>query len=140
MTVAKIRTFIDSGVLLSAARGDDVSSERAIAILDDPNRELITSDFVRLEVLPRAIYHRRSAEAAFYQTFFQAVRRTVRSSNALIREAEHEAESFGLSAIDALHVAAARRANCHELATSEKETKPLFRVTGLSTITVRSAV
>lgn len=40
-------TFIDSGVLIAAARGTGVIAERALAILVEP-----TSIFLKLEVLP----------------------------------------------------------------------------------------
>jgi uncharacterized protein (DUF433 family) len=39
-------------------------------ILDDPDRTFATSDFVRLEVLPKSIFHRRELESAFYEVFF----------------------------------------------------------------------
>ena len=67
------RTFIDSGVLVVAARGTEADSERALAILVDRNREFASSLFVRLELLPKAIYHRKMDEAEFYQSFFDAV-------------------------------------------------------------------
>jgi predicted nucleic acid-binding protein len=54
-----------------------------------------------------------------------------------IEDAEHEAETFGLSAMDALHIAAAKRAECDELVTTEKTTKPLFRVTGIIVTCIR---
>jgi predicted nucleic acid-binding protein len=136
--VKRARTFIDSGVLIAAARGSDELAERAINVLDDPDRTFICSDFVRLEVLPKAVYHGQDAEAAFYSAFFQHVRRTVTASARLIAEAQVEAERHGLSAVDALHVAAARRARCDEFITSEKPTKPLFRVAGLSVLSIRN--
>jgi len=51
-----IRTFIDSGVLLAAARGTEACSETALTILEDQEREFASSEFVRLEVLPKATY------------------------------------------------------------------------------------
>jgi hypothetical protein len=49
------RTFIDTGVLIAAARGQNDFAARAMAILDDPNREFASSIFVKLEVLPKAM-------------------------------------------------------------------------------------
>jgi hypothetical protein len=54
--IALIRTFIDAGVLISAAIGRDALFARAWDILDDPERVFLTSEFVRLEVFPKAIY------------------------------------------------------------------------------------
>jgi predicted nucleic acid-binding protein len=54
------RTFVDAGVLIAAATGRQPALyRRAIAILDDPVRDFVASDFLRLEVLPKAIYTRR---------------------------------------------------------------------------------
>lgn len=41
-----IRTFIDSGVLIAAARSSGSVSDRALEILEDENREFISSIFV----------------------------------------------------------------------------------------------
>jgi hypothetical protein len=57
-----IKTFIDSGVLIAAARGQGAISLRAVEILDDPNREFVSSPFLKLEVLPKAIYNQRKDE------------------------------------------------------------------------------
>ena len=133
----RIRTFIDASLLIAAARGTDDISEMALAILDDPRRSFVTSDFVRLEVLPKAVHHRRNPEVRFYLAFFAGATRTVRSSASLVAAAEIEGELTGLSAIDALHVAAAKRAKCHELVTAESPGKPLFRVRGLMVTTIR---
>lgn len=65
-----ITTYIDSGVLIAAARGDADLSPIALSYLADPNREYITSDYVRLEVLPKAVFHRRQEEVDFYNEFF----------------------------------------------------------------------
>lgn len=137
--MAKVRTFIDSGILIAASRGTDELSAAALAILDDPNRVLVSSEFVRLEVLPKAKFHKRRAEVAFYETFFNALDRSrvVAISRALVAAALHEAVRSGLSAVDALHVAAANRAKCEELWTTERPEKPLFRVRRLVVRTIR---
>ena len=38
--IDKIRTFVDSGVLITAARGSGESAHDALAILDDPDRDI----------------------------------------------------------------------------------------------------
>jgi predicted nucleic acid-binding protein len=124
-------------VLLCAARGSDELSARAMAILDDPARRLITSDFVRLEVLPKAICYKNKDEAEFYEAFFSRAHRNVRASKLLVESAQREAELAGLSAIDALHVAAAKQAKCEQLVTIEKSTKPLFRVSNIEVVSLR---
>ncbi len=46
------RTFVDSGVLIAAARGNEDVARQAMAVLDDPEREFASSPLVKLEVLP----------------------------------------------------------------------------------------
>ena len=102
-----IRTFLDAGVLISATTGRDALFDRAWDILNDPERVFLTSEFVRLEVLPKARYFHHQEEADWYAMFFTDVAETVPLSEVLIRQAHHEAEQAGLDALDALHVAAA---------------------------------
>ncbi|MFQ4145974.1 hypothetical protein [Chlorogloeopsis sp. ULAP02] len=65
-----IRTFIDSGVLIVAARGEGAIAERALAILEDSNPEFVSSIFLKLEVLPKAIYKNKTSEIKFYEEYF----------------------------------------------------------------------
>jgi hypothetical protein len=41
-----------------------------MAILDDPDRSFASSEFIRLEVLPKAIFNGKINEAEFYREFF----------------------------------------------------------------------
>jgi predicted nucleic acid-binding protein len=132
-----IRTFVDSGVLIAAVCGRDEIANKAMEILDDPQRVFITSDVVWLEVMPKAVYNKKSEEAEFYEFFFQEVRRRISGSKDLVLRAHEEACTYGLAAVDALHVAAARKGDSDELITTEKKSKPLFRVHGIRVTTIR---
>ena len=77
------RTFVDSGMLIAAAKGTERASHLALSILDDPQRVFVTSELVQLEVLPHAIYFQKEHEVAFYEAFFKNARRTVWSSKQL---------------------------------------------------------
>jgi predicted nucleic acid-binding protein len=123
-------TFVDAGVLIAAACGVPEISERALRFLDDPDRAFVTSDFVRLEVMPKPWYHGFKDQVDFYEAFLSAARK-IPVSKRLLENAIQEACQFGLSACDAMHVAVARRGKCVELVTTEKSSKPLFRVSGL---------
>jgi len=130
-----IITFIDAGVLIAAARGRTEVSAQAMAILDDPNRSFASSEFIRLEVLPKALFNRKTDEAEFYLEFFRAVTYWPSNTDAVVRHAYEIGEKFGMAALDALHVAAAISAGAEELVTTEKPAKPLHRT---SDIRVRS--
>lgn len=113
-------TFVDASVLIAAARGTDEVSRRAIEVLDDPNRIFASSVFVRLEVLPKAVFHARRAEADFYRAFLARVSRWAAPLEGIVANAYREAVRSGLSAMDALHIAAARAIRAFELITAER--------------------
>jgi hypothetical protein len=132
------RTFLDSGVLIAAARGTDDTALLALQILDNPDRKFVSSIFVKLEVLPKAIYNGFKEEAAFYQSLFENdVEIWVSLSDDLAELAQQQAEKFGLSALDSLHVAAAISAGADEFVTTEKPGKPLHRVRDFRIISVQ---
>jgi predicted nucleic acid-binding protein len=119
------RTFLDSGVLISAARGTDNTALNALQILDDSDRAFVSSIFVKLEVLPKAIYSGFHEEAVFYQSYFENdVDLWVSFSDELAETAQQQARKFGLSALDALHVATAISARVDEFITTEKRESP----------------
>ncbi len=129
-------TFVDTGVLIAAVRGDGDACRRAFAILDDPTREFASSLFVRLEALPMPTYHRRSNEVAFLETFFAGVVHWPNPRIDLVESAMAEASQAGLSALDALHVAAAHAVGASELVTTEKRRRSLHRVASLTVVTI----
>jgi predicted nucleic acid-binding protein len=127
--VVKRLVFVDTGVLIAAARGSDEAAQRAMQILDDPDSSFASSIFVQLEVLPKPVYHKKRDEVAFYETFFEAVSAWADPGSQLIQNAYDEAARIGLSAMDALHVAAAAAIGADELVTTEKLTNPIHRAT-----------
>ncbi len=127
-------TFIDSGVLVTASRGVEDLSDQAIAILASADREFASSEFIKLEVLPKAIYHRQIDEAEFYQTFFNAVTCWANDTEQIRQDGYNIACKYGLAAMDALHIAAAISVDAEEFITTEKPTKPMYRVTGIKIV------
>jgi len=122
-----IRTYIDAGVLITAARGIAPLAIKALEVLDDPDREFVSSVFLKLEILPKAMYYRNKAEAEFYKTFFNAVIHWADTLDRIVQEAFSEACSSGLAAMDALHVASAAALGADELVTTERAEKPIHR-------------
>jgi predicted nucleic acid-binding protein len=101
-----IRTFCDSGVLIAAARSLDVDGQRALRFLEDPDRVFLTSPFVHLEVVPKAIFFKKRLERAFYEAYFKKAV-WFREVHKIEAVAQAEAAKAGLGAMDALHLAAA---------------------------------
>lgn len=122
-----IETYIDSGVLIEAYRATGQVALLADAVLKDPNRTFITSEFVRLETLPKPTYHRRQDEVAFYNLYF-SMARLVAISEQVLQIAMLRAETFGLNGMDALHIAVAEMGAAAEFVTTERATSPLLRV------------
>jgi len=115
------RTYLDTCVLIAAVRGDDPAHQAAMAVLDDPDRTFLTSDFVRLETLPTARREHRCRELAFLAGFFKAAQAPERSQYGTIVDSAIEvATETGLRALDALHVAAARAMDADAIVTGDK--------------------
>lgn len=125
-----MKTFLDSGVLLTAwKRGEN--HQRAISLLADDSRDFVTSDNVRLELLPKPVFEKRQAEIEFYTAHFQEALACEPFSEALGQAALALAKKYGLAAGDALNLASAIRLGADEFITSELPGKPMFRVTGI---------
>ena len=134
-----IRTFIDAGVLIYAARSQGDIAERAFQIIEDENREFASSIFLKLEVLPKAIYNQQSSEVKFYETFFDEVSYWATDLDSIIEAAYKESSQFGLGAMDALHIAAAVSVGATEFVTNEKSEKSIHRTQSIKIISIYSS-
>jgi predicted nucleic acid-binding protein len=132
-----LKTFLDSGVLLTAWRGKE--AEAALAIMDDAQRQFYTSQLVKLDLLPKPAFFKQEAEMEFYETHFDAVKGEEPLSKELGRAADALARRYGIAAVDALHVAAAIRQGAEEFITTEKPGKPIFRVKEISVISLHAS-
>jgi predicted nucleic acid-binding protein len=132
-----VRTYIDSCVLISALRGEKTISDAALSFLYDPLREYVTSDYVKIELLPKATFHQNEDEKNFYEEFFNSSAAHVPSSDELLALAIDEGCKTGMSGLDAIHVACAVVGGAEELITAEKTTKPIHRANGVKVISIR---
>jgi predicted nucleic acid-binding protein len=134
--VSLIKTYLDSGVLITLFRAADKLAIKAEAILDDEKREFISSLFVKLEVLSKAIYHKKQDEVEFYEAFFGSCKIWATDLESIVQLAQNLASKYGLSALDALQIASAISVNADEFITTEKITKPLHRVQEIKVISI----
>jgi len=132
------RTYLDSSVLIAAFRGDGVVAVRALEVLDDPGRQFVVSDYLRLEVLPKPTFLGRREEVLFMRTFLEEAAEDVPSSQELTGRAVNLASQYDMTPIDALHVGAAVTAAVDELITIEKATKPMCRVREIKVVSLHS--
>ena len=89
------------------------------------------------EILPKALYHQRFEEAAFYRAVFARAQRQ-RVDPAVTDQARLLAERHGLAAMDALHLAVALQADADAFVSGERPDKPMFRVTELPVVSLWS--
>ncbi len=127
---------MDASVLIAGVRGKGELPARVLTVLDDPDRTFAGSVFLQLEVLPQARYHKRAAEVAFYERFFQAVAVWAQDLPAVVEAALHEASAYGVEAIDALHVAAAASVGAKELITLEKPSRAIHRARAIKIVSL----
>lgn len=121
-----IRTFLDSGVLIAAYKGQPALEKPAGEILKDPNRVFLSSPFVRHEVSPKALFNKQSGEYRFYQKYF---RRSIMLDDlkSILSLASRESARSGIGAMDSLHIAAAYLLNADEFITTERPGKSIYR-------------
>lgn len=121
-----IRTFLDSGVLIAAFKGASQLREMALQILEDPDRVFLTSPFVRLEMLPKAIFNKQVNETRFYEEFFAGAE-FVTDLTAIFNLGEKEAARSGVGSMDSLHIAAAHLLKADAFITTERPMKSIHR-------------
>ena len=120
------RTYLDSSVLIEAARAREPQAEVALRILDDKERVFLSCPFLDLELLPQAIRNNSRKEQEFLQTYLSGTERT-EDWEAIFRVAVREASRSPVSGIDALHVAAAHLLEADEFITLERPGKAIYK-------------
>jgi predicted nucleic acid-binding protein len=127
---------LDSGVLLTAWKGKNRTM--ALSLLEDAEREFVTGQMVRLELIPKAAYQKQAAELELYETHFAMAQSEEPLSKDLGLEAFSLAKKYGLAAADAINIAAAIRQGAQQFITSELPGKPIFRVREVQVMALQS--
>ncbi|MGA1262941.1 MAG: type II toxin-antitoxin system VapC family toxin [Prochlorothrix sp.] len=130
------RTYVDANLLIAAWQGKEDLGIRALRILDDPQRTIVLSRAVWLEVMPKAIYHKQMMEVAFYEEIFAMAEVQAWNVETLGR-AEVLAQQYGIAAMDAVHLAIAIVGHVDEFVSAEKPQKPMFRVSEIVVQSIR---
>ena len=130
-----IRTYLDTGVLIAAWRGTEEVANKAMAVLDDMKREFIFSEVLRLEIMPKTLFHKNKEESQFYEEIFLKGK-IITWSTASLNRAYEIASRYNLSALDSIHIATALDSKVDEFITTENGTKPMHKVHNLKTISL----
>lgn len=128
-------TFVDAGVLIAAARGENEIALKALEILQDKNRIFASSIFLKMEVLPKAIYNQKADEIEFYNEYFNAISIWATDLDKILQRGYQEASQFGLGIMDAFHIAAVL-VKAEEFITNEKLEKSIHRTTSIKIISI----
>jgi len=134
-----ILTVIDSCVLRAAFEGvEGEDNNKALAVLDDTNREFIAVDFVALETIPKPTFTKREEQALLFQAFFDEAPLHAEVSSKITTLAIQLASEYDITPIDALIVSSAIIGGADELITMEKRTKPMFKVEAVKITSLQS--
>jgi predicted nucleic acid-binding protein len=134
--MTKTKTFVDANVLIAAWRGNAELLQKSMEIIEDPDREFIVSDYLKLEVIPKPTFHGFHEEMQFMQTFIDSASLQVRPAPSITTQAIALACRYGLSAMDALHAETAIEAKADEFITMEKPTRPLSRILEIKVVSL----
>lgn len=126
--MTKKLTYLDSGVLIAAFNGQKPAHEEAFAIIDDPDREFVATDYQKFEILPKTIYFKNEEEEAFYNFFFENATQHVAATQENFNEGFKLACQYGLGPVDSLHVHSAIATSASEFYTLERPTTAFFRI------------
>lgn len=133
--MSSLRTYLDSNVLIAAWRGEVLAKAWSRAILDDPKRQFVVSDFVRIEVMPKPAFYRQTDEIAFMEMVLNFAE-YVSTTPVLIQRAIRLASQYDIAPLDALHVSAAIEVGVDELVTLEKIEKPMCQQNEVQVVSI----
>ena len=122
-----VRTYLDTSVILNAWKGQDEARIHALKILDDENRIILASVFLRLELLPKPTFHKNRLELDFLNLVFSRAE-LVADAARISEVAVDLAAEFDLAPMDALQAASAIVGQAAEFLSFEKPTKPIYRL------------
>jgi predicted nucleic acid-binding protein len=113
------RTFSDAGVLIWFTRDHDEPRCRAAReVLEDPEREFLTSPFLKAELLPHALRSRKQPEVVALERYFSLCE-CVSDLGEILAMAETVLRARPMGLADALHVSAAHLLGADEFVTTE---------------------
>jgi predicted nucleic acid-binding protein len=114
-------TYLDSSVLIAGFRAVEPDRSLARSIIFDPRREIFYSEFSVLETLPLPAKNRRLAEIAYLEDFFASTAKpiSIPLDVRFYSRALQIACKYGLSGMDALHLASCIEGGVAEFVTME---------------------
>ena len=132
----RILTYADACLLMAAFRNKSERDWAAAEILADERRDFVVSAPLWLELMPKPLFYKRTEEADFYADFFGRAQQRLSWNAATLRRAHALASTYGLAAMDAIHIACALEAGADQFISAENSTKPMFAVQEMPVLTI----
>lgn len=121
-----MKVFVDSNIIILAAKNAGPDGEAALQFLARTDLNFVTSPFVELEVKPKPIRDSATAEATFIEAFLRTCE-VVSDMDGMLQVAFAEMTRQNVKVLDALHLAAAHLANADTFVTLEDSRQPMYR-------------
>ncbi len=132
------RVFLDANVIIAMFRGSNDIARKAFEIINDSEIQIICSDALWLELMPKPLFNKNQEEVEFYQTIFDRSE-YANWDLAVLNDAKNIAKGYGIAAMDAIHISTAVHSKVDSFYTTEKHTKPMFRVPNIKVISLVTA-
>jgi len=95
-----LKSYIDANLILNAFSDQPDIVRKVMGILTDSARDLMVSDYVELETLPKMRYFKQEEQVMFTEgVLHRSI--YIHSSDAIVKQAHYLANTYGLSCIDA---------------------------------------
>jgi predicted nucleic acid-binding protein len=134
-----IKTNPDACVLIAASQNMEASTPEW-RILQNPNRDFYFSDYLTLEIMPKAILKEKvkSNELKFLRQYINNSKQIIIPHSDIILKAIDFCTAYELKPLDALHTAAACLGEIDEFISSEKTTAKMYKVNEIKVIHIDS--
>lgn len=120
---------MDTCALIAAFEGTGPTQAKAFAILNDASREIVCSEFLRLETVCKPIIDKNEALVKAYTAFFDGCS-TIAANDAVVKDAIRIRCAHNIKPMDAIHLSVSLSGKVDEFVTAEKATSEIFRARG----------
>lgn len=132
------RVYLDANVLMAMFRGTHDLAHKAFEVINDNEIEIVCSDALWLELMPKPLFNKNQEEVEFYQAIFD-LSEYAKWDLDVLNDAKNIAKSYGIAAMDAIHISTAINKKVDVFYTNERDTKPMFRVSDIKIISLATA-
>lgn len=133
-----IKTYLDTGIYIIPLRNKNpLATARALQLINSPHRARVTSDVLRLELLPNSLRRHDLKQINQINGWINQAPEFIRLDDTIINLAiaEQAAVKDTLGIADLLHITIAKQAGCADFITTELPGSPLYQFAGINIVT-----